>query len=81
MGDRGTVLRSFFGVDCLEVYENVTKFALSNKKASINKIMRKIVLALIVAFGVAGGYAQNEAGKFSIKPLAGVNRGITGTGF
>ena len=35
--------------------------------------MRKIVLALIVAFGVAGSYAQNEAGKFSIKPLAGVN--------
>ena len=35
--------------------------------------MRKIVLTFIVALGVAGGYAQNEAGKFSIKPLAGVN--------
>lgn len=35
--------------------------------------MRKIVLTLIVALGMAGGYAQNETGKFSIKPMAGVN--------
>ena len=38
-----------------------------------DKIMKKIVLTLIVALGVAGGYAQNETGKFSIKPMAGVN--------
>ena len=35
--------------------------------------MRKIVLTLIVALGMANGFAQNETGKFSIKPMAGVN--------
>lgn len=31
--------------------------------------MRKLVLTFIVVLGVAGGYAQNVAGKFSVKPL------------
>ena len=40
------------------------------KKRIKDKIMRKIVLTLIVALGMAGGYAQNETGKFSIKPMS-----------
>ena len=35
--------------------------------------MRKIVLTLIVALGMTNAFAQNETGKFSIKPMVGVN--------